>query len=208
MPRHWPPFFIGLLMLAYWASVIVMVVKTKKEVGKAANFLPPEPIGRLLRILWYPLVLIWIVHPITFGFARRDVQKLAWVVRPVVLVHLYASIPMAIAVAAFLATLVCWRKMGKSWRMGIDPNETTELIVQGPYAYVRHPISTLSLLLMICTMLILPTPLMLIAGMLHIFFLVWEARREETYLCHVHGEPYARYCTNVGRFMPKSPASR
>ena len=45
-----------------------------------------------------------------------------------------------VALAAYLATLVCWKKMGKSWRMGIDPNETTQLIITGPYRHVRHPI--------------------------------------------------------------------
>ena len=207
MPRHWPTFFIGSLMLAYWALVIVMVIRTKKKVGKAANFLPPEPIGRLLRILWYPLVGIWILHPLTMAYIKRP-ERQAWPVRPVILVHLYASIPMVIAVAAFVATLVCWRKMGKSWRMGIDPNETTELIVLGPYAYVRHPIYTLSIVLMLCTMLILPTPLMLTAGILHITFLIWEARREEAYLAHVHGEPYVRYIANVGRFVPRVSSNR
>ena len=208
MPRHWPPLLIGLLMLSYWASVIVMVVKTKKRVGKAANFLPPEPIGRILRVLWYPLVVIWITHPITFGFVRKNVERLSWPIRPLVMMRYYAGIPLLIAIAAFLYTLVCWRKMGKSWRMGIDPNETTELIVAGPYAYVRHPIYTLSIVLMLCTMLILPTPLMLVVGVLHITFLVWEARREEQYLVHVHGEPYIRYLERVGRFIPRGPASR
>jgi len=205
MRLHGPALFIGLLMLSYWASVIAMVIKTKKRVGKAANFLPPEPLGRVLRVLWYPLVGIWIIHPITLGFVRRS-DRLAWPVRPLMLTHYFAAIPMIIAAVAFLYTLVCWRKMGKSWRMGIDPNETTELIVEGPYAYVRHPIYTLSIVLMLCTMLIVPTPLMLIAGVLHITFLVWEARREEQYLVQVHGDPYARYLQQVGRFIPRPRA--
>jgi len=208
MPRHWPPFLIGLLMLCYWGSVIAMVIKTKKRVGKAANFLPPEPIGRILRVLWYPLVITWIAHPITFGFVRKDFKRLTWIIRPLVTMRYYAGIPLVIALVAFWMTLVCWRRMGKSWRMGIDPNETTELIVAGPYAYVRHPIYTLSILLMLCTMLILPTPLMLVVGVLHIVFLIWEARREERYLVHVHGEPYTRYLERVGRFIPRGRPGR
>ncbi len=208
MPRHWPPLLIGLLMLCYWGSVIAMVIKTKKRVGKAANFLPPELIGRILRMAWYPLVVIWIVHPITFGFASKNYNRIPTIVRPLVKMQYYAGIPLLIAAVAFWLTLVCWRRMGKSWRMGIDPNETTELIVAGPYAYMRHPIYTLSIILMICTMLILPTPLMLAVGLLHIVFLIWEARREEQYLVGVHGEPYSRYLERVGRFIPRVRASR
>ena len=200
MPRTWPPFVIGSLMLAYWASVLVMVYRTKKTVGKAANFLPPEPLGRVLRILWYPVVGIWILHPITFSFAK----KAAHFARPLVEVPPSANVvALLVAFAAFAATIVCWIRMGKSWRMGIDPNETTELIVQGPYAYVRHPIYSLSIVLMLCTMVIVPSPLMLITGVLHIAFLIWEARREERYLAIAQGEPYVRYCERVGRFFPR-----
>ncbi len=208
MPRHTSSLLIGLLMLCYWGSVVAMVIKTKKRVGKAANFLPPEPIGRILRTAWYPLVLIWIVHPITFGFASKNPNRIPVVMRPLMEMRYFAVIPLVIALLAFYATLVCWRRMGKSWRMGIDPNETTELIVAGPYAYVRHPIYTLSILLMLCTMLILSSPLMLGVGVLHIGFLIWEARREEQHLVNVHGEPYSRYLDRVGRFFPRLRASR
>ncbi len=205
MPRYWPPFFIGLLMLTYWASVIVMVFKTKREVGKAANFLPPEPVGRILRVLWYPLVAVWIGLPLRLAYVRT-LDRLVWPLRPLFSIHHLAVAPMLVATVAFIATLVCWKRMGKSWRMGIDPNETTELIVQGPYAYVRHPIYSLSIILMLCTMLILPCPLMLAVGVLHIFFLLWEARREERYLAAIHGEPYVNYCRRVGRFMARFPS--
>jgi protein-S-isoprenylcysteine O-methyltransferase Ste14 len=207
MPHHWPPLLIGLLMLAYWGSVIRMVWKTKKRVGKAGNFLPPELIGRVLRILWYPLVIVWIAHPMSIAFVRK-LSRLAWPVRPMVAIHEFAAVPLALAVMAFIATLICWRKMGRSWRMGIDPNETTELIVQGPYAFVRHPIYTLSILLMLCTMVIVSTPLMLLVGVLHIVFLIWEATREERYLAHVHGEPYGRYAARTGRFIPRLSGTR
>ncbi len=203
MPRDWPALFVGLLMLLYWASVIVMVIKTKKDVGKAANFLPPEPVGRIVRLLWYPVVIIWIVHPISYALVHRPAR---WARPPRQFVHVQdlAWPALAIAIAAFAATLVCWRRMGKSWRMGIDPNETTELIVRGPYAYVRHPIYTLSITLMACTMVILPSPIMLVTGALHIAFLLWESRREERYLLHIHGQPYADYSERTGRFFPRT----
>jgi protein-S-isoprenylcysteine O-methyltransferase Ste14 len=94
--------------------------------------------------------------------------------------------------------------MGKSWRMGIDPNEKTQLVFTGPFAYVRHPIYGLSQLLMLMTILIVPSPAMLLVGVLHILFMQWEVRREDRYLCSVHGDAYAAYQRKVGRFFPKS----
>jgi protein-S-isoprenylcysteine O-methyltransferase Ste14 len=51
--------------------------------------------------------------------------------------------------------------MGKSWRMGINPNEKTQLIVSGPYAYIRHPIYAIQSLMLLASMILLPSPLML-----------------------------------------------
>jgi protein-S-isoprenylcysteine O-methyltransferase Ste14 len=104
---------------------------------------------------------------------------------------------------AFIATWICWKKMGTSWRMGIDPNDKTQLVVTGPYARLRHPIYALSSLLMICTMLILPSPAMLAVGAVHLSLLQWEARREERYLTALHGPSYVQYSARTGRFLPK-----
>jgi protein-S-isoprenylcysteine O-methyltransferase Ste14 len=109
-----------------------------------------------------------------------------------------------VAAGAFIATLVCWKRMGKSWRMGIDPGETTQLIVTGPYAYVRHPIYALSSLLMIASALAVPSVLMIVVALIHCALLQWEARREEQHLLRVHGQPYRDYLSHVGRFVPRS----
>lgn len=108
------------------------------------------------------------------------------------------------AVLAFGATWVCWKKMGKSWRMGINPDEKTQLIVSGPYAYVRHPIYGLSSLLMLASLAVVPSPLMMIVAAIHLVLLQWEARREEQYLRLQHGRVYEEYCRSTGRFCPRS----
>ncbi|HMB96109.1 MAG TPA: hypothetical protein VKK61_08735, partial [Tepidisphaeraceae bacterium] len=61
---RWSALCIGLIVAFYWARVLRLVYKARKQTGKSANFLPPEPIGRLLRILWYPTVVIWISQPL------------------------------------------------------------------------------------------------------------------------------------------------
>ena len=92
--------------------------------------------------------------------------------------------------------------------MGIDPDEKTALIATGPYALVRHPIYALSQVMMLATMAIVPSMLMLAAGIVHIGLLQWEAKREERYLLAVHGTVYADYCRQVGGFLPRRFASR
>ena len=87
--------------------------------------------------------------------------------------------------------------------MGIDPHEKTPLVATGPFAYVRHPIYTLSALMMAATVAAVGSPLMIGAGLVHVALLLWESLREEQYLVKTHGERYAHYRANVGRFVPR-----
>ncbi len=195
-----PALCIGLIVAAYWARVLRLVYKTRKLTGKAANFLPPELLGRALRIVWYPTVVAWIIVPLAVAFAPSPPALLAPLFhRPAI-----AWLAVLVAFAAWGATLVCWKRMGKSWRMGIDPGEKTQLVVSGPYAYVRHPIYALSSVLMLASVVAVPVPLMIAVATIHLLFLQWEARREEGYLLATHGEEYARYYRGVGRFMPRT----
>jgi protein-S-isoprenylcysteine O-methyltransferase Ste14 len=192
-----PTLFIGLLVGAYWARVLKMAYKTKLRTGRAANLVPTEPLGLALRVIWYPAVALWIALPLLAGFGKPLTRP--WFVVPIV-----AWIAAAIALAAFIATLICWKRMGTSWRMGINPDETTPLIVTGPYAYVRHPIYALSSLLMLATLAALPTTPMAIVAAVHLVLLQWEARREERHMLATHGQRYGDYLARVGRFIPKS----
>lgn len=193
-----PALLIGLLIAAYWARVLRLAHKARRRTGRAANLIPTEPLGRLLRIIWFPTVFAWIALPFITFFIHR--QSLA--LRPLYDSPAVAWLAFTIACAAFAATLACWKRMGKSWRMGIDPGETTQLVVTGPYAFVRHPIYALSCLLMLCTFAIVPSPAMGIVALTHVLLLIWESHREESYLISVHGSLYQDYAARVGRFVP------
>ena len=197
---HLPALLVGLIMALYWARVLRLAWKQKRRTGQAANLFPPETVGRLLRIVWFPTIALWIALPICAGSLTRASPALF---RPLFQNLWISWIALAIAIGAFVATWICWKKMGTSWRMGIDPNDKTQLIVAGPYARLRHPIYALSSLLMICTMLILPSPVMLAVGIIHLSLLQWEARREEQYLIALHGPSYAQYAARTGRFLPR-----
>jgi protein-S-isoprenylcysteine O-methyltransferase Ste14 len=97
----------------------------------------------------------------------------------------------------------CWKAMGRHWRMGIDPGEQNPLIATGPFACVRHPIYSLSSLMMLATLAAVPSPLMLACGFVHIVLLAWESCREERHMLKVHGNAYAEYRRSVGRFVPR-----
>lgn len=172
----------------YWATVIVKAIRISKKIGKDPNVLPRERTGRLIRLIWAPTILAWII--LLWRGTVTSPKPLAYLAAVIVLI-------------ATALTFYCWKQMGKSWRIGIDPREKTQLIVAGPYKYVLHPIYSLSIILGISTFLTLPTPAMLLIVTVHILMLNLEARREEKYLIQIHGQVYEDYQKNRGRFIPR-----
>jgi protein-S-isoprenylcysteine O-methyltransferase Ste14 len=209
MLRHLPAIFFGLMIAFYWARVLRMARKARILCGHSANLIPKEPIGKVTRVIWFPVVALWIALPLVAGFGHAH----QWWLRPILykrfdlLVIPLQWLSAAIGFFALLATLKCWKIMGKSWRMGIDPTDAPPLVVRGPYAYLRHPIYAFSTLLMICTVIVAPMPLMIGVAIVHIILLQYEAAREERFLTRVHGEAYQIYCQGVGRFWPRTSVS-
>src|SRR5437764_12172598 len=102
-PQSWPALLVGLIMLTYWARVMQMVARTKRDAGRAANFIPPEPIGRLIRIVWFPVVVLWIFVPLFTAFVVDPPAML----RPLAAVSGNAAMnwsAVIIAIAAFAAS--------------------------------------------------------------------------------------------------------
>jgi protein-S-isoprenylcysteine O-methyltransferase Ste14 len=209
--KHVPPWpaaiplvLLGVVVAAYWYRVLRMAAKARRRTGRAANLLPPEWTGRLVRVIWGPAVVIWVTQP----FLVAVVRDLPGVLRPA---WRSGAVAWPAAVAAglcLLATRACWRHMGRAWRMGIDPAEPTPLMTSGPFARVRHPIYALSAVMMLATVAAVPSPLMLGAGIVHVLLLFWEARREDRHLEAGHGDAFRQYRHSVGGFLPSMSRSR
>ena len=92
--------------------------------------------------------------------------------------------------------------MGRHWRMDIS-DRNTALITSGMFAHVRHPIYAFSMLLMICSVVVVPTAAMIAIAATHLTLMNLKARNEEEHLSAVHGEAYQRYVARTGRFFPR-----
>lgn len=93
--------------------------------------------------------------------------------------------------------------MGDSWRVGVDPEERTELVTDGPFRLVRNPIYSAMLPTVLGLVLMVPSALA-IAGLLVLFAgLEMQVRLvEEPHLLRTHGDEYTQYAAQVGRFVP------
>jgi protein-S-isoprenylcysteine O-methyltransferase Ste14 len=194
-----PPLIAGSCLLVYWATVAAKAVRFARKEAHDANVIPRERTGRMLRLIWGPLIVAWCVQPwlqVSSDDPTAARQLGGFAVAA-------AFIGAAVCIVATVATFSCWREMGKSWRIGIDPREKTQLVFTGAYRFVRHPIYALSILLITGTLATTPTSTMLCIALLHIVLLQIEARREEAYLLEKHGATYGEYRKRVGRFVPR-----
>lgn len=109
----------------------------------------------------------------------------------------------ALAAAGIALTLYAQVAMGSSWRIGVDPQERTELVTGGPFAIVRNPIFAAMLPTSLGLVLLVPSAVA-IAGFVALFVALELQTRavEEPYLLRTHGEAYASYARRVGRFLP------
>jgi protein-S-isoprenylcysteine O-methyltransferase Ste14 len=94
--------------------------------------------------------------------------------------------------------------LGRSWRIGVDTQERTDLVTDGLFRYVRNPIFSFMTLVGLSSALATPNrstaagAVMLAAGVSIQARLV-----EEPYLWETHGESYGAYARRTGRFAPR-----
>lgn len=108
-----------------------------------------------------------------------------------------------VAVTGIAATLWAQEAMGDSWRVGVDPDETTGLVTTGPFAVVRNPIFTTMTVAGLGLTLLAPNVIAIGALVILVVAIELQVRVvEEPYLIRVHGEAYAGYARRVGRLVP------
>ena len=133
------------------------------------------------------------------------VMQLVGVVSPVSVLHApwIQTTGIVIAVLGIVATVYAQVDMGDSWRIGVDPSETTTLVRTGAFGWVRNPIFTAMITFGFGIALVTPN-LVALAGFLLLAATIELQVRivEEPYLPTVHGDAYRDYLANVGRFVP------
>ncbi|MCE7002617.1 isoprenylcysteine carboxylmethyltransferase family protein [Kibdelosporangium philippinense] len=112
-------------------------------------------------------------------------------------------IGIVLAVLGFLATVVAQHIMGPSWRVGVNPDETTGLVTAGAFNLVRNPVFTSTVVSFLGLTLMAPNIIALVAFVGVLISVELQVRVvEEPYLRQIHGATYIEYGRKVGRFLP------
>ena len=114
---------------------------------------------------------------------------------------------LALAIVFFiLADVLSWtatRVLGKQWRVDAGLNAEHELVTQGPYRLVRHPIYTSVLCVLWGTgFILLPLPLILLATVPAVIGTEIRVRIEDGLLASRFGQQFDDYRRNVAAYIP------
>ncbi len=202
-----PSAILSATLSAYWTGVGVMAVVNRWRHGRPAGLWPSNRVERLLWPIWVPVVVLWNVLPwqaLCRGHAWLGLAQPGRVPIDLNVPRLLAAL---LGFGCFAATAACWMRLGRNWSVAVLPGQKAELVRNGPYAVVRHPIYALSIALMLCSVVVVPTWAMLALALVHLPFMRIKARSEERFLRALHGQPYSDYCRHTGRFFPRLRAA-
>jgi protein-S-isoprenylcysteine O-methyltransferase Ste14 len=118
-----------------------------------------------------------------------------------------SALGIAVMAVGALVAAVSIFAMGRAWRIGIDPENRSELAEDGPYRWIRHPIYSGMLVVLVGTVILIPSGAVLVMALLTVLGITYQARREEQYLLGVFGQRYTQYLGRTGRFFPRLRAS-
>jgi protein-S-isoprenylcysteine O-methyltransferase Ste14 len=185
--------FFGIAFL--WRSYLVwkrtginpyVVGKTDKPIDFIENIYPVP-------------VLLLIVVTIVFAFFPNVYQyatPIVWLENSVVKIA-----GLVLMAFALVWTATAQMQMGKSWRIGIDVENKTDLVEKGLFTVSRNPIFFGMRTALFGFFLALPNAFTLLAIVLADVLMQIQVRLEEEFLKNAHGESYAEYCKKVRRWI-------
>ena len=94
------------------------------------------------------------------------------------------------------------KALGNQYSPCFDSKISTEIVAEGPYKNIRHPIYTANILTLASITLLSQSYIILVLEMIFIYFCLRSAKREEKILS-LNLLPYKKYMASTGMFFPK-----
>ena len=120
--------------------------------------------------------------------------------------HFGTVVGMTLCVAGAALVMISQYQMGKSWRIGVDESEKTELVTHGMFSLSRNPIYFGMLVIGFGFIALVPHTLMVICFILAIIGIDLQVRKiEEPHLKRVFGDEYVEFTKRINRYIPWVP---
>ncbi|MDB5283212.1 MAG: putative transrane protein of unknown function [Bacteroidota bacterium] len=106
-----------------------------------------------------------------------------------------------ILILALVWTYAAQVNMRKSWRIGIDEQQKTELVTTGIFSFSRNPIYVGMMAAVTGLFLVTPNGFTLLLMAMGYVLIQIQVRLEEEFLLKMHGQSYSDYRRGVRRFI-------
>ena len=198
---EWIKIYLKFYICAYFIILFVIpAIRIYKETGiNPVVFGDRDNIHDYIGIVFKLLILATAIVIIFSGFTDpghtylvpvRYLEKPLLVYSGLVLIHI-----------AFLIIMVAQQQMKRSWRVGIDEENRTQLVTSGLFAVSRNPVFAGIIISVLGIFLILPNMFTFAIMILTYFVIQVQVRLEEAFLEKQHGQRYLQYKQQVKRFL-------
>ena len=116
--------------------------------------------------------------------------------------ELYFWIGLLITISGLGFSVWARSKLGRNWSQEVTIKDNHQLITDGPYAFVRHPIYTGLILGFMGSSVALGEIRGLISDVLVFAVLLYKLKLEDKWLREQFGESYKDYCKKVAALIP------
>lgn len=184
--EHWIGFLWLAFIVLWWLAAFASKRTVQRQTGGS-------------RLLQSGIVLIGVVflfnlgHIFTRGWPARHIipRTESWVLAGAVL-----------TVAAMLFAVWARTILGSNWSGRVTIKQDHQLILSGPYAFVRHPIYTGMLAALLGTALVYGETRCFVGLFICGIGLWLKSRTEEQFMMRQFGEQYAHYRQRVRALVP------
>lgn len=151
------------------------------------------PLMIVLRVAGFALwlsVFVYVINPDWLMFAALPIpDALRW---------------FGLGLCLIALPLMVWmfRSLGNNITDTVQTRARAQLVVRGPYQYIRHPLYSFGVLFFIGLMLMAANGLIMLFGATALVMLILRTPTEEKMLTEKFGDAYREYMARTARFIP------
>ncbi|HEX9255279.1 MAG TPA: isoprenylcysteine carboxylmethyltransferase family protein [Candidatus Angelobacter sp.] len=188
----WPTLSFALVMFSWFLFAIVFVIQKRPPSPPDKERDPASLMGVMLQGVSYGVVWAWHRHPFEPIVSMNNAAKILFVI-----------VTAIISFGSVLVVMAAVRVLGKEWSVTARVVEGHELVTSGPYRFVRHPIYTGMLGMLVATGLAVSHWLGLLIGLfLFVIGTAIRVRSEERLLHETFGARFEDYRQRVPAVVP------
>ena len=191
-----PAFRVALAMMMLGAAAIGLPhrLRADRAGGRVSPRVDPGWFWAGMALVGPPLVFVGVAFlfaPQWVEFSRIDLPNGV------------RCLGMPIGAAGLALFLWMFRHLGLNVTSTSQPRAQATLVTTGPYRWVRHPMYSAALTLIVAASLLTANALMAIGGLAMFALLAARSRTEERRLVEKFGDAYRAYQGRTGRFVPR-----